>query len=305
MRCIVFFSLRSSPMRCSSWVFAIYWLVACGSLALAQQTEPDDTFRPWAIGLTVQTDEEHSQSLYTTFNWGVAADTWLFFSAGHSTSPAERANIATNDLLAGIDHSFGLLGITFEAEQWGEKDEVESFDYRGSIYLHGDRFNVGFELERREIDLTFSILDPLGRPVSRTAELTGDGTGIFFRADLSDWWRVYGSAREYEYSRNLALLPRLDVFNFLTSSTLTLANSFLEDDYRVGFEWRAGNKLINLGFGRNRSAVDLSELESVNASILLPISFRMDLEFNLGRSSSDFLQPSLYGGVLLLIYGGH
>ena len=114
--------------------------------------------------------------------------------------------------------------------------------------------------------------------------MTGDGSGIFFRADLTDWWRVYGSAREWDYSRTLAILPRLDAFNLLSSSTLTLANSFLENDRRLGFEWRAGRNLINLSFGCSRSAVDRSELESINASILFPISYRMDLEFNLGRS---------------------
>ena len=289
---------------CSS-VVGVCLLVGAGSLAYAQETTSDDPFRPWAIGLTVQTDEDRSQTFYTTFNWGVAENTWLFFSAGHSSSPAAGANISTTDLVGGVDHSFGLFGMTFEAEQWGEKGEVESFDYRGSVYLRGEHFNVGLERERREIDLTFSILDPLGQLVSRTTALTGDGTGIFFRADLTDWWRVYGSARKYRYSRNLAVLPRLDVFNFLTSSTLTLANSFLEDDYRFGFEWRAGSKLMNLSFGRNHSAVDQSALESVTASILFPISYRMDLEFNIGRSSSDLLQPSVYGGVLLLIYGGH
>ena len=291
-------------MRCFSSIAVLCLLVGSGSVVFAQETESDDSFRPWAIGLAVQTDEYHSQSVYTTFNWGVAANTWLFFSAGQSTSPAELADVSTNDLLAGIDQSFGLFGMTFEVEQWGQKDEVESFDYRGSFYLHGERFNIGLERERRDIDLTFSFLDPLDRAVTRTTELTGEGTGIFFRADLTDWWRVYGSARDYDYSRDLRVLPRLDVFNLLSTSTLTLANSFLEDDYRVGFEWRAGTKLINLNFGRNRSAVDLSELESVSASILWPISYRMDLEFNIGRSSSDVFEPSVYGGLLLLIYGG-
>jgi hypothetical protein len=83
-----------------------------------------------------------------------------------------------------------------------------------------------------------------------------------------------------------------------------LANSFLENDRRLGFEWRAGRNLINLSFGRNRSAVDRSELESVNASILFPVSYRIDLEFNLGRSTVELFEPSVYGGALLLIYGG-
>ena len=71
---------------------------------------------------------------------------------------------------------------------------------------------------------------------------------------MTDWWRVYGSAREWDYSRTLAILPRLDAFNLLSSSTLTLANSFLENDRRLGFEWRAGRNLINLSFGRERTA---------------------------------------------------
>jgi len=286
------------------WTFGLCLAVGFGVPASAQETGAEDTLRPWAIGLTLQTDEEQSQSFYTTFNWGVTEETWLFFSAGRSTSPSERADISTTDLIAGVDYSFGLLGVTFEVEQWGEKDEVQSFDYRGSVYLHGDRFSVGLERERRDIDLTFSIVGRFDRLIRRTTELSGDGTGIFFRADLTDWWRVYGSARKYDYSRNLSVLPRLEIFNFLASSTLTLANSFLEDDSRLGLEWRVGSKLINLSFSRNHSAVDLSELESVNASILFPISYRMDLEVNLGRSSSEFLEASAYGGVLLLIYGG-
>ena len=293
-----------SSCRYLSWLAMTYFVAGFGSFAFAQDADTDETSRPWAVGLTFQTDEQQSESVYTTLNWGVTEDTWLFFAAGRSTSPAERADISTNDLVAGVDHSFGWLGATFEVEKWGEKGAVESFDYRGSLYVHGDRFNVGVEVERRDIDLTFSIVGPRDRPILRTSNLTGNGVGLFFRADLTDWWRIYGSARQYDYSRNLTVLPRLDVFNLLSTSTLTLSNSFLEDDYRLGSEWRAGRSLINLGFGRNRSAVDQSELESINASILFPVSYRMDLEFNLGRSSSDFLEPSAYGGVMLLIYGG-
>lgn len=118
-------------------------------------------------------------------------DTWLFFSAGHSASPAAGANRSTHDLTGGIDHSCGLLGVTFEVEQWGKKDEVGSFDYRGSVYVHGERFKLGLERERRDIDPTFSIPGPLGQMIPRTTGVIGEGTGIYFFADLTDWWRVY------------------------------------------------------------------------------------------------------------------
>ena len=94
-------------------------LAVGGSPALAQETGSEESFRPWAIGLTLQTDEAQSESFYTTVNWGVAENTWLFFAAGQSKSPVGRADIKTKDLSAGIDHNFGLLGASFEVEQWG------------------------------------------------------------------------------------------------------------------------------------------------------------------------------------------
>lgn len=278
-------------------------LAALGGVANAQDDEVDD-FRPWALGFSMQTDELDSQSIFTTFNWGVAENTWLFLSAGRSSSPADRADISTDDILLGIDHSFGLLGATLELESWGESGAVESRDFRGTVYLHGDRFNVGVERESRDIDLTFQVAGTGDRWLSRTRSLTSDGTGIFFRADLTDWWRVYGSSREYDYSRPLAVLPRLDVLNLLSTSTLTLANSFLADEQYLGFEWSFGDKLFNLGAGANSSAVDGSGLDFVSASFLFPVSYRVDLEINIGRSETDFSEPSLYGGVMLLIYGG-
>jgi hypothetical protein len=284
--------------------FGLGLLVTASTFALAQETGSSDTSRPWAIGLAVQTDEDNSESVYTNLNWGVTENTWLFFAAGQSSSPAARANIETTNLIAGLDQDFGLFGASFEIEQWGDRGSLESFGYRGSFYLDLERFHIGVEAEQREIDLTFTIIGPRDRVINRTTDLNSDGLGIFFGADLTDWWRVYGSAREYDYSRNLNILPRLDVLNFLSSSTLTLANSFLEDDTRIGFEWTAGRSLINLSFGKNHSAVDDTELNSVNASVLFPISYRMDLELNLGRSKFQSFEPTAYGGVMLLIYGG-
>ena len=228
----------------------------------------------------------------------------MYFAAGRSSSPAARADIETTDLIAAVDQGFGWFGASFEIEKWGDSGSLESFGYRGSLYLDLERFNIGVEAEQRDIDLTFTITGPRDRVISRTTDLKSDGLGLFFGVDLTDWWRIYGSAREYDYSRNLNLLPRLDVLNFLSSSTLTLANSFLEDDRRIGFEWSVGRSFINLSFGRNHSAVDHTELNSVNASVLFPISYRMDLELNLGRSKFQSFEPSAYGGVMLLIYGG-
>ena len=64
------------------------------------------------------------------------------------------------------------------------------------------------------------------------------------------------------------------------------------------------NEKFNLGFGRNRSAVDRSEFEFVTGSFLFPLTYRMDLELSLGRSRSELFESSTYGGVMLIFYGG-
>ena len=124
-------------------------LVTASTSALAQETNSGDEPRPWVVGLAVQTDEDNSESIYTNLNWGVAENTWLFFAAGQSSSPAARANIETTDLIAGLDQDFGLFGASFEIEQWGDSGSLESFGYRGSVYLDLDRFNIGVEAEQR------------------------------------------------------------------------------------------------------------------------------------------------------------
>jgi hypothetical protein len=50
--------------------------------------------------------------------------------------------------------------------------------------------------------------------------------------------------------------------------------------------------------------VDGSRLESFEIAFLFAVARRMDLEINLGQGRSDLLGSGVYGGLLLLIYGG-
>jgi hypothetical protein len=259
--------------------------------------------RPWVIGLGGQLDQESSNSLRATFNWGAAERTWLSFSAGRSRSPGDRADVAADTLSAGVDHRFGLLGVVFEAEQWGDAEALESRDVRGAVYLQRERWRIALEYEHRAIDIPFTVAGPLGRTVERTAALSADGLGLTARLQPARRWQLFFSAREYDYTRDLALLPRIDRLNLLSASTLTLANSFIDHERMLGFEREIGNSLVNFSVTRDRSAVDGSEFRGLDAGFLFPISKRMDLELNLGRGDSDLFDSGVYGGVLLLIYG--
>ena len=47
---------------------------------------------------------------------------------------------------------------------------------------------------------------------------------------MAEHWQLYLGLAEHDYERNLNVLPRIDSLNLLSTSTLTLANSFLDHE---------------------------------------------------------------------------
>ena len=90
----------------------------------------------------------------------------------------------------------------------------------------------------------------------------------------------------------------------LSTSTLTLANSFLDHDRWIALERAFGQAtLLNFRVATDRSAIDASELDTLEAAVLFPIGRRVDLEVSLGSGRSEFFDAGWYGGLLFLIYG--
>jgi hypothetical protein len=86
---------------------------------------------------------------------------------------------------------------------------------------------------------------------------------------------------------------------------LTLANSLIDEQAGFGVERQTRRgEVLTFDYHRDRSAVDGARLESFDVAFLFPVARRMDLEINLGQGRSDLLGSGLYGGFLLLIYGG-
>jgi hypothetical protein len=270
--------------------------------AYAQPPVLREPGRDWVLGVGAQVDEESNDSLLGTFNWGVGDGTWLSFSAGRSRSPAERANVDADTLVAGLDHSFGTVGVALELERWGDEDALETSQWRGSVYYEPERFRIGLAYEQRDIDIPFTIVGPLGARFSRTAELSSDSLGVDVRVQPADGWQIYFSATEHDYDRDLAPLPRIALLNLLSTSTLTLANSFIDHERRIGFDKELGSKLMTFTFTTDRSAIDGSQFDTFDAALLFPIGRRVDLEVNLGSGRSDLAHAGLYGGLLFLIY---
>jgi hypothetical protein len=62
--------------------------------------------------------------------------------------------------------------------------------------------------------------------------------------------------------------------------------------------------LLGMTASTERSAVDATELESLDAAVLFGVVPRVDRELNIGKSRSDLAAGGWYGGLLVLIYGG-
>jgi hypothetical protein len=270
--------------------------------SFAQEPGPV-TSGSWALGLAAQVDEESNDSRLVTFNWGVTPKTWLSFAAGSSSSPADQANVTADTLAAAVDQRFDHIGIAFEVEHWGDPDVLESEDLRGTLYFDSERFRIGFSYESRDIDVPFTLTGPLGRTISRNVSVGADGLAVDIRVKPADRWQLYFGAKEYDYERDLSVLPRIDRLNLLSASTLTLANSFVDHARMLAAEREIGRALVTVSYTHDESAVDGSRLETLDAAVLFPIGARVDLEVNVGNGRSDFFQSGLYGGVLLLVYG--
>ncbi len=290
--------------RAVGWPLAVTAALAPALAAAAQSTPPDEDRAGWMLGLNAQADEHDAHSVYATSYVGVGSRTWLTFAAGKSSSPIDTTNIEASTLLLGVDHRFDKVGFALEAERWGDSGELETTDFSGKVYFDRDRWRVGFGYEHRNIEIPFTVTGPLGNTFSRTVELAADGLSFDANVTLAERWRLYLGLEEFDYQRNLAVLPRIAALNYLSASTLTLANSFLDHDRFLGVERDLGQAtVLSLRLAKDESAIDGAALDTIEGAVLFPIGRRVDLEVNVGHGGSDVFQAGYYGGILFLIYG--
>ena len=270
----------------------------------AQEDPPEDGRAGWLLGLGGQADEHDAHSLLATSYIAAGSRNWLTFAAGQSSSPTDDADIEASTLLVGIDHGFDKVGFTLEAERWGDSGALETTDFSGSVYFDRDRWRIGFGYEHRDIEIPFTITGPLGGTFHRTVDVSADGLSFDASVELGERWQLYAGFKEFDYERNLNVLPRIASLSWLSASTLTLANSFLDHDRWLSVERRfAQATLLSVRAATDRSAIDGAQLDTIEAAVLFPIGRRLDLEVNLGHGGSDFFQSGMYGGLLLVIYG--
>lgn len=279
------------------------WLLLVLTGAVFAQEEDPGTL-PFILAGGVQSDAEGSASALVSADVGVTQSTWVSVAAVTARSPSERAGLDTRSLSVGLDQRIAAFGLSLGLERWGESGEIESDDWDVGVSWRGAKLRLGAGLERRDFGVTFQFTGPGGRTFSRESGFDADGVTGRISYDFTPEWRLFASGRRYDYSVDLTLVPRLDVFRLLSTSTLTLTNSLVDYQYSAGIEREFGDKVLSATLGRDRSAVDKTVLETFDLGLLLPLAPRVDIELSLGLSNSDDFGSEAFGGVFLFFYGG-
>ncbi len=232
----------------------------------------------------------------------VAENTWLSGSLGGTTVDLPR-NLSSETWYGdiGIDHWFQPVGVRLGIAYWGDRDVLESSDYRGSLYYRGNKFTLVGDYEYRDFEFTLPATDLFP---GRTIMFDANGVGLTTRFELSDNVSLSLSGMDYDYSVNLQLDDNRGILDLLSFSRLSLIASLVDyrafatlgidaDQYRWQFE-----------LGTWKGEVDGSESRAATIRFMAPMGSSSDIELGLGYDDND-----LYGGVttfsvFMYFYGG-
>ena len=234
--------------------------------------------------------------------YAVGDDTWLSFGVAHTDVDLEQTDsLNTWYVDAGLDHYFDPVGVRVSAAYWGDKDVLDSFDGRLSLYLRRERFSLSAEVEYR--DFEFDI--PASRFFdAREFGFDAVGVGATARTDVGTSASLFFSGISYDYSVNLELDQDRTLAQLINVSRLSLINSLV--DYRVSAGLSIDHKLSQWTFNLAswRGAVDQSQTVSATVRFLTPLGDRTDIEFGLGYDDSELYGDVTFFSLFLYFYGG-
>ncbi len=276
------------------WFRATLLLCIAGSAAADQGD--------FVIAAGVEGDTADGIAVVAMFDYAVADPTWLSASIARNTAelPLELA-FETWYADVSIDHWFGSFGLRGGAAYWGDDDILDSQDWLASVYWRASAAMFSLDYERRDFELDI----PGGQFFpGRSLDFYADGIGASASFDMGDKASLSVYGMSYDYSVNLVIDDNRPVRDLLGSSRLSLLNSLVDYRYAATLGLDAGDSRWSFSFARWKGAVDQRHTNSITLRFLTPLGNRTDVEFGLGRDSSETFGDVTYFSVFLYFYGG-
>ncbi|MBT8101542.1 MAG: hypothetical protein KJO95_01150 [Gammaproteobacteria bacterium] len=277
----------------------MYWfrtlpLLLCANNALA--------IEGYIIGGGFEGDSADGLSASMIGELGLTEKTWISAAvARNSTDLRFREDLKTWFADIGIDHWWDPVGLRAGVSYWGDKDSLESMDWRASLYWRNDTFSIAGDYEAREFTFDLSTVDTFP---ARRGGFDADGVGLTTRFDVTDSVSVGLSGMNYNYDVNLRLDSRRGLLELLSFSRLSLINSLV--DYRayatLGID--VGKRRWQFDVGTWKGEVDGSTTRTATVRFLNPLGDAGDVEFSLGIDDSELYGNVTFFSVFLYFYGG-
>lgn len=268
-------------------------------------------------------DEDGTYSFNAGLDHAFSDATWLRLAAGLADGATGPDSLSTYRAVAGVDHWFDPAGLAFDVEYWGDRDTVQTLGYKGELYFRGEHARFGLNAAWRDIDITYEVPALARNLVADNQSFTATGFGASFRYSWSAA-SLYVNAMEWNYDEpigtvvtqvDLSRVPVLlrpavqqrlatvvNAVRFLSSSSLTLANSLLAHSASAGMDYRFGNQSVNLELAHDRGEVGGLDVTTVSAGWLFPAGSSLDVEVRVGASDADAFGTTAFGGISLFLY---
>lgn len=270
-----------------------------------------------------QYEEEGAYTLNLGLDQAVGESTWLQLTAGMADASADALSLSTRRFGAGFDHFFAPVGVMLDVEYWGDSGTIETRSVAGELYFRAGQSRFGVNTAWRGIELEFEVPALVQNLVDESQDFTaiafgasyrysGERTSFYARATAWDYDEEIGDiATTADLSRVPVLLRSqvlqrlarvVNAVRFLSSSSLTLANSLLAHSATLGFDREFGERTLNIEIAHDRGEVDNLDVNSISAGWLWPVGEAVDLEARVGWSDADEYGSSGFGGLSLFVY---
>lgn len=256
----------------------------------------------YVFGAGVEGDSADGFATSVIGGFGLAEKTWVSAALARNTVDLpDRNGVDSWYGDVGIDHWFDPVGIQAGVAYWGDKDSLESDDWRASLYWRTDKFSIAADYEFR--DFMFDLPEVDLAPARRFG-FNASGVGLTTRFDITDNVSLGVSGMDYDYDVNLRLDSNSGLLRLLAFSRLSLINSLI--DYRayatLGID--VGKRHWQFDLGTWKGEVDGGTTRSATIRFLNPLGDRADVEFSLGFDDSELYGNVTFFSVFLYFYGG-